>query len=478
MKVLLIFLLLFPLFGCAQLITWDKTYDLNEEDYGGGIVKAYDGGYIMTGYTGESEWPNLLVIKLSNYGDTIWTRTYPAEGHSKGSKIIRTYDSCYMITGFTCENEYYFLYKMFIMKIDQIGDTVWTKTHGETNMGAGSIVKTFDGNYVISGGPGPMSIAKTVLLKLNGNGEEIWEKTYVFEGSPTPEGLVSLEQTADSGFIMAGSKAISSGFYDVLIMKLDMNGDSLWTKLYGEPSVHDWGAYALPVDAGGYIISAGRDVPNYSKNKLLIMKIDNSGTFLWEKIYEGNVRQGISNLKKTTNNDYIGTGYYLYPNGGGDLSVVRFNNFGDTLWTRNYNQNASSGGRDIIQTDDQGFIVSGGSSNFNGFLRDIRVLKLDESGLVQTKEANEVASNIYIRNFPNPFIAYTNIEFEITEPESDAKIQIYNSNGIVINEFEPTEILQGVNSFRFDAKDLSPGIYYCTLETPSSKLSSKMIKIQ
>lgn len=479
MKGLLIIFLLFPLFSLAQLITWDKTYDFNEDDYGGGIVQAYDGGYIMTGYTGETEWPNLLVMKLSNNGDTVWTKVYMAEGHSRGNRIIQTNDSCYLISGITCENELYWFYKMFIMKIDQNGDSLWTITHNETNMEGSQIVKTFDGNYVVSGISGWNSFTKSILLKINEDGEIIWGKIYVFEDAISPDDRIALcEQTADSGFIMTGSKGLMMGNSDIFLMKLDINGDSLWTKLYGEPDLHEYGLYVLPVTAGGYIVSAQRTVSGYNIYDLVIMKIDNNGNFLWEKTYESNTIQGLRQLRNTTENDYIGAGFNGYLNGGSGLYVVYFNNFGDTLWTRIYHQNAHSSAMDIIQTSDQGFLVSGGTSNANGFLRDIRVLKLDKNGLVQTQETKEVASNIQIKNFPNPFLTFTNLEFEITEPGNDAKIKIYNSNGLIIKVFELTDLRPGNNKIQLSTNDLPSGIYYCTLETSSVTVTSKMIKIR
>jgi len=478
MKRLLIFLLLFPLFGNAQLITWDKTYNLNQQDYGYDIVQNFDGGYTLTGYTGGNHWTNLLVMKLTCNGDTIWTRVHADEGHSAGSSIVNTSDSGYIVTGFTSDSEMYTFYEMYILKLNHNGDTIWTKKYGGGNTIAFSVIQTLDGGYTILGSDYAFDLARVIILKLNENGEEEWGKTYIFNTSGYPHFVSSIEQNHDSSFILAGTKPQLNGLFDIWLMKLDKLGDSLWTKLYGEPDVCEYGTYALPVDAGGYIVSVQRDIPNSIKKDLVIMKLDDNGTFLWEKTYERNAIQGISFLKKTTDNDYVGAGYCNYINGGGGLYIVRFNNFGDTLWTRIYHQNAHSSARDIIQTDDLGFIVSGGSSNASGFYRDIRVLKLDESGLVQTKEAKEVTNNTYIRNFPNPFRDYTFLEFEIGNYDRDAKITIYNSNGLVIKEIPLTDIHKGKNTIRVDAFDLPAGIYYCTLKTSSAKVSSKMIKIQ
>ncbi|MEZ5198574.1 MAG: T9SS type A sorting domain-containing protein [Bacteroidales bacterium] len=466
--------LLFPICCLGQMTTWDKTYDLNQQDYGTGIVEAFDGGFVLTGYTGGDDWPNLLIMKLASNGDTVWTKVYADEGHSKGNRIIQTSDSGYIIAGFTCENEFYFDYRMFILKINQTGDTIWTKKHDESNMSAGSIVKTFDGNYVIAGGPGPGSNAKTILLKLNENGELIWEKTYVFEDSATPDGLHFLEQTADSGFIMSGSKSEGFNLSDVWLMRLNKDGDTLWTKLYGDPLVHDFGTYAIQADTSGYILTTIRDIPNYQNNYLVIIKLDNNGNFLWEKIYGGNAIQGISHLKKTINNDFVGTGYFGSSNGNRELYIVRFNNYGDTIWTRAYPQNARSYGNDIIQLSDIGFIVSGGSSNGNSFYEDIRVLKLDEMGLVTSAESKETTNRNLLRNYPNPFQDYTTIE--ISPGIGHVCLTIYNSQGLLIKEVDLSDTNHYKTTFQFDSRDIPLGIYYCCLKTVKGIQSIKMIK--
>lgn len=462
MKILLHLLLLFPLFCVGQTITWNKTFDLDLQDYGYGIVQTYDGGYVLTGYSGDYYWPNLLVMKLNSYGDTIWSKIFADEGHSHGFSICQTNDSGYVVSGFTCDNEYYWDYVMYVLKLNENGDTIWTKKYGNSNIIANRVIQTLDGNYTVLGVNYAFAFTQVVILKINDNGEEVWGKTYNFSTSTHPQIIYSLEQSLDSSYILAGYTSPQPGFEDIWIVKLDKYGDTLWTKTYGSPSLHEIGYYALPTQNGGYVVNA------MSGNNMIFMKLDNNGNVLWEKSYEGALAYVI---RHTADNGFIAAGYY---NG---MYIVKLNHQGDTLWTKVYNQNETSHARDIRQTDDLGYIVCGASVYNSWLYRDIWVLKLDESGFVKVSENKDNSDKIDLRNYPNPFQDYTIIEFESPANSPEVKLSIRNSVGIKIKEISITNINQGKNSIRFDSAELPAGIYYCLMETPAKTKTIKMIKI-
>ena len=56
------FFIVQPLF--SQIITWDRTIDLDQQDYGLGVIQTSDGGYAITGYTGGYYDPDLLICRL------------------------------------------------------------------------------------------------------------------------------------------------------------------------------------------------------------------------------------------------------------------------------------------------------------------------------------------------------------------------------------------------------------------------------
>lgn len=69
------------------------------------------------------------------------------------------------------------------------------------------------------------------LLKLESNGNVIWEKTYGDIGS---DSAYSVQKTQDGGFIVAGETAsFGTGNTDYWVIKLDENGIITWQKTFG-----------------------------------------------------------------------------------------------------------------------------------------------------------------------------------------------------------------------------------------------------
>jgi len=89
----------------------------------------------------------------------------------------------------------------------------WEKSYGESlDDAVGSIYQTSDGGYIVGGSTWSGSgINKSEtsrggqdiwIIKLNTNGVKEWEKTF---GSSGDDGLNSIQQTSDGGYILGGS---------------------------------------------------------------------------------------------------------------------------------------------------------------------------------------------------------------------------------------------------------------------------------
>lgn len=263
------------LFAQAPDTLWTRPYGGSNYDDGRSVQQTTDGGYIIAGYTLISSGSNydVYLIKTDANGDALWTKTYGGTLDDRAYSVQQTTDSGYIIAGktssFGAGTE-----DVYLIKTDANGDTLWTKTYGGENSDAGrSVQQTSDGGYIIAGYMNISGSYDVCLIKIDANGNTVWTKTY---GGDNLDHGYSVQQTTDEGYIIVGmtgpfgdyddslliefsgreyqnqrypveqvveEKCIIKGengepvrdYYDVYLIKTDVNGDTLWTKTYEGP---------------------------------------------------------------------------------------------------------------------------------------------------------------------------------------------------------------------------------------------------
>ncbi len=250
---------------------WTKAYGGENSDYGNSIQHTNDGGYIITGSTSSfgNGYSDVYVLKTDNNGDTLWTRTYGGEKTDFGNSIQQTNDGGYIIAGVTNSFTGNWVKEMYLIRTDNTGDTLWTKTFGHGS-GGSSVKQTNDGGYIIAGYTlygNEYSFVK--LIKTDSNGDILWEKT--FGNKDTESGGWSVQQTNDGGYIIAGttSKIIQYKNYNFYLIKTDGNGNISFTS--ENPYSNKDRKVVKMIDI------AGREINKPLKNELYI-EIYNDGT--------------------------------------------------------------------------------------------------------------------------------------------------------------------------------------------------------
>ena len=92
---------------------------------------------------------------------------------------------------------------------------------------------------------------------------------------------------------------------------------------------------------------------------------------------------------------------------------------------------------------------------------------------VQTDNNSIPDDFILEQNYPNPFNPSTNIKFALPSG-SDVKLNIYNTLGEEVAELVNEYLEAGTYTYRFDASNLTSGIYIYTLQAGDQLISNKM----
>ena len=317
-----------------------------------------------------------------------WAKCYGGSKGDYGQNVFFTTDSGFLLTGYTYSNDSqvtgnhassgYADY--WIVKTDSLGNIEWQKCLGGTNDDqAFSGVQTFDGGYIIAGNSksndgdvtGSHGGADYWVVKLDAVGTMQWQKAY---GGGGDDFAYSIEQTFDSGFVVAGRTGSgdgdvtnNNGFEDYWIVKIDSIGNIEWQKSYG--GTQNDGAYSIKQTTDSGYVVAGSAASNDSDvtgsnggEDYWILKLTPVGDMQWQKTFGGSSQEKCHSIRQTVDGGYILGGYSSSNNGDvtsnygyDDYWLVKITSSGNLEWQKNFGGSGEDYGRGVIQTLDGGF---------------------------------------------------------------------------------------------------------------------------
>ncbi len=365
LKFLLVMLSFITCNGFSQPITFSKVYNFGATSTLCSVQQTSDSGYIASGYNNRN-YEDAYILKLNKFGDTIWTKSYGYAYRDWAQDIQITSDGGYIVAG---RKNYYVNIEqgsmygdIWILKLKSNGDTLWTKTYGgQYNDYANSIKQTFDGGYIVAGAKDNYGInksSKTWILKLDQNGDTLWTKTFHLSAISEAKSII---QTLGGDFVFTGTGNV---------FKLSYTGDSIWCK-----SLNSFNGNDIIQSNDSNFITAG--FFNNSDDK--IIKLDSTGNVVWENRYSPS--QGYyyksNSLAINKSGDIISVGQRINTNDvrntPDDLWIKKNLSNGNRVWTNYFDFSLHDIGNSVKATNDNGFIIAG-TTNQNAWL-----LKLDRN---------------------------------------------------------------------------------------------------
>jgi hypothetical protein len=317
-----------------------------------------------------------------------------------GYSLIQTSDGGYAITGYTKsfgagEGDVY------VVKLDANGNLQWTTTIGGPQIEEGvSLIQTSDGGYAIAGVAQSFGAGKddVYVVKLDASGNLQWTKTI---GGKKEDVGFSLIQTSDGGYAIAGATtSFGAGGWDAYLVKLDANGNLRWTKTIGGKE-DDKGYSLIQTSDGGYAIGGYTSSFGAGQLDVYVVKLDSTGNLQWTKTIGGPGNEIGFSLIQTSDGGYAITGpTYSFGAGGADVYVVKLDAHGNLQWTKTIGGKEEDVGISLIQTSDGGYAIAGSTTSSGVGEADVYVVKLDAHGNLQwtktiaAKNKNLIKSSI------------------------------------------------------------------------------------
>ena len=261
-------------------------------------------------------------------------------------------------------------------------DTIWTRTYGgDGDDEAYSVQQTPDGGYIVAGktesyGAGGRDF---YLVKINSEGDTLWTRTY---GGGSYDEAWSVQRTADEGYIVAGvTTSFGAGNEDCYLVKTDGEGNALWTRTYGGIGDDEAWSVQQTID-GGYILAGFTASFGAGSFDFYLVKTDSLGSVVWAHTYGGSNGEYAFSVQQTIDGGYIVAGVTgSFCTGYDDFYLVKTDNRGDTLWTQTYGGSDQSRAYSVQLTMDGGYIIAGFTTPM--FLQDsdFCLVKTDSQGV-------------------------------------------------------------------------------------------------
>ena len=361
---------------------WIKSIGGTSPDYAYSLDQTLDGGYIITGSTND----DVSLIKTDTTGTVLWAKTYGGANSESGWVVKATNNGGYIIAAstysFGAGNS-----DIYLISADENGDTLWTRTYGGTEYDdVNSIQQTPEEGFILVGSTKSYGAGQgdVYLIKVDSMGDTLWTRTY---GFMLPDAGNDVQITADSGYIIVGMADYNFDFSTtghIYLIKTDKNGDTLWTKKYGG-ALMDLGFSVKETLDGGYIITGHTKNFAVGGEDVILVKTDVDGNLEWEKTFGGAADDYGYSVLETADSSFVVTGFTnSFGAGLDDVYLIKTNSTGDTLLTMAYGgpgYEAIFGGSSIVQNAAGGYTIAGYHSDFGSSNWEALLIKTDDNGI-------------------------------------------------------------------------------------------------
>ncbi len=240
-------------------VSWFTHQDAGANECYFDIYANHDSSYIAVGSSGNGnechgEW---FMTKIDRNGETIWSRTDDNNrSRSSARSVIEADNGDFVVVGHNRFNG-----NVDVMRIDDNGNQIWRNLYMQGQ--ANAVIELKSGSFLVCGKAGRQGF----LLLLNGEGRELWSRTYAISDHEYAMGFFNSMRETDNQVVVAGEgyrwvqpQPLQYDAYHIWLVKVDLDedGDVIWE------TQQELGRMAtcntlLSCD-GGYVVSGMTDV--------------------------------------------------------------------------------------------------------------------------------------------------------------------------------------------------------------------------
>ncbi|HTF03214.1 MAG TPA: T9SS type A sorting domain-containing protein, partial [Bacteroidia bacterium] len=412
-------------------------------------IPVSTGGYIMAMNSDDNstDGQDMVMLRTDLYGVETWRVYFGSPGWEIATDIIETSDGgfamCGSWNGLGSDSA-------VVIKTDASGNLQWlTKIIPEPGRAvAHDLVQIQDGSILVTG----FTTSNGFLAKLDATGNLAWQKIYGNDDGV----LFAIQEMNGNGFILGGTTA-ANGTADFWLVRTDANGDTLWTKALGTTIDEEEGYDVCTTQDGGFAICGYQ---YQSGGDAVLIKTNSSGTQQWMETYDGGGWEQCHSLAETWDGGFALAGRKENPSNVNHMWLIRTDASGSFMWDRTYPMNSVSGGDNIENCPDGGFLIAGSASNPS----DAYLVKTESAGWVSVPESTMPDGDFTV--FADQTNALLLVRFNEALP--GRRIRITDIQGKEVANDAGGEMLS-----TFSTVELASGMYVVSAVNPDGTIVSR-----
>lgn len=439
------------------------------------VIRSFGGRNVLYGRTnsfGVADVESYLV-ELNSGNSNVKTSWVVGDTlKEEGQAIVEARDSSGFVgTGFT--NSYGAgNYDIYVIKHRYNGTIAWTKVIGGNNLDkAYDIQTTSDGGYIVVGETKSFGQGKSdvYLLKLNASGNISWTKTYGTSGNDVG---YSVKQILGGGYAIAGYTELHDSIpfgKNIYVINTDGSGNLNWSGSYGG-SDNDEGRSIVQLADSSFAICGITNSFGAGNDDAYLIKTNLNGTLSWGMTYGGDSIDRCFCLLNTADNGFLLTGQtYSFGNGKSDVYAIKTDNNGFS----GCNEDSGAVYYEVLDSISAGgSLTSGGIVNTGGILNSPTTLTdtlCNSCYEFRTPSTGLIPNELNLRVYPNPTATEINIQVN-GNLQQDASIEICNVNGILVFSSNLSS-----NFIQIPVIKYTSGIYFIKIINGDETINTKVM---
>ncbi len=280
------------------------------------LIQTKDEGFAILSLGSNSNYTTsdkIIISRVTKTGTLLWQKSFDRQALSMiPQRIIETSDLGFIICG-----------SGKLVKLNSSGNIVWQNNSLTQRRNFLNNLYQQNGTIIYCNGYS--------IFKLDNYGNLIWESNLVDNTSS----INHIKPTSDGGTIVVGKTFVSiEKDFDAIMIKVDVNGNILWSKTFGDIKPDD-AQRIIQTKDGGFVFSgytSNDSAASFEIAASWILKTNSLGEIKWQKNLENFNFVNYNILKNIEETDDLSLIYVVSTDGH---SFIKLSPEGDFQWKKN-----------------------------------------------------------------------------------------------------------------------------------------------